>query len=261
MDRDGANHRFLTNGQNDRADAALRRRTQHAIVYMSYRTAAARESMIYDIGAGAVEPAAGRPMPASTSRRASRPTGADDPVLDVGGRQYRHLSRRRHAAARRSGCTNAPGIDTGGSYSPDGSQIVFESDRSRHPAALCDERRRIEPAADQLRRWPLRHAGVEPARRPDRLHRAPAAARSRIGVMSPGGGGEKLLTNGWGDEGPTWSPNGRVLMFFRAAQELGRAGPVVGRPDRRQCAQNTDAPRRLGSELGTTSVPETFTLA
>ena len=25
--------------------------------------------------------------------------------------------------------TNSPGIDTGGSYSPDGSRIVFESDR------------------------------------------------------------------------------------------------------------------------------------
>ena len=40
----------------------------------------------------------------------------------------------------------------------------------------------------------------------------------RIGVMSPGGGGERLLTNAWQDEGPSWSPNGRVIMFFRQSQ-------------------------------------------
>ena len=74
--------------------------------------------------------------------------------------------------------TNAPGIDTGGSYSPDGGRIVFESDRGGIAAALCDERRRLEPAPDQLRRRRLCDAGVEPARRPDRLHHAPAASGS-----------------------------------------------------------------------------------
>jgi TolB protein len=38
----------------------------------------------------------------------------------------------------------------------------------------------------------------------------------RIGVLSPAGGNEQLLTDGAQDEAPTWSPNGRVLMFFRA---------------------------------------------
>jgi len=41
-------------------------------------------------------------------------------------------------------------------------------------------------------------------------------------VMSPSGGGEKLLTDSWGDEGPSWAPNGRVIMFFRSAQGSGR---------------------------------------
>jgi TolB protein len=36
-----------------------------------------------------------------------------------------------------------------------------------------------------------------------------------IGVMQPDGGGERTLTQGFHNEGPTWSPNGRVLMFFR----------------------------------------------
>jgi TolB protein len=40
----------------------------------------------------------------------------------------------------------------------------------------------------------------------------------RIGVMRTDGSGERLLTNSYQDEGPTWSPNGRVVMFFRTGQ-------------------------------------------
>jgi TolB protein len=33
--------------------------------------------------------------------------------------------------------------------------------------------------------------------------------------MKTDGSGERLLTSGFHNEGPTWAPNGRVLMFFR----------------------------------------------
>ena len=36
-----------------------------------------------------------------------------------------------------------------------------------------------------------------------------------IGVMKPDGSGERILTEGFHNEGPTWAPNGRVIMFFR----------------------------------------------
>ena len=36
-----------------------------------------------------------------------------------------------------------------------------------------------------------------------------------IGVMYPDGSGERILADGYLVEGPTWSPNGRVLMYFR----------------------------------------------
>ena len=39
----------------------------------------------------------------------------------------------------------------------------------------------------------------------------------RLGVMTPSGGGVRMLTNSWQDEAPTWSPNGRVLQFFRTS--------------------------------------------
>jgi TolB protein len=35
-----------------------------------------------------------------------------------------------------------------------------------------------------------------------------------IGVMRPDGSGERILTRGFDVEGPTWAPNGRVLMYF-----------------------------------------------
>ncbi|MDN5837000.1 MAG: hypothetical protein L0H12_06560, partial [Nitrosospira sp.] len=42
--------------------------------------------------------------------------------------------------------------------------------------------------------------------------------RFLIGVMHPDGTGERILSEGYHNEGPTWAPNGRVLMFFRESQ-------------------------------------------
>ena len=36
-----------------------------------------------------------------------------------------------------------------------------------------------------------------------------------IGVMRVDGSGERLLTDSFYQEAPTWSPNGRILMFYR----------------------------------------------
>ena len=45
-----------------------------------------------------------------------------------------------------------------------------------------------------------------------------------IGVMRSDGSGERILTEGFHNEGPTWAPNGRVLMFFRESRGAG-GGP------------------------------------
>jgi len=39
--------------------------------------------------------------------------------------------------------------------------------------------------------------------------------RFYIGVMRPDGSGERLLTENFYQEAPSWSPNGRVLIFYR----------------------------------------------
>jgi hypothetical protein len=47
-----------------------------------------------------------------------------------------------------------------------------------------------------------------------------------IGVMRSDGSGERILTEGYHNEGPTWAPNGRVLMFFRESRGAG-GGPKL----------------------------------
>jgi TolB protein len=41
------------------------------------------------------------------------------------------------------------------------------------------------------------------------------SGRFSIGVMRPDGSGERTLADGYQVSGPTWAPNGRVLMFYR----------------------------------------------
>jgi TolB protein len=36
-----------------------------------------------------------------------------------------------------------------------------------------------------------------------------------IGVMKPDGSGERIITEGYHNEGPTFAPNGLFVMFFR----------------------------------------------
>jgi TolB protein len=37
-------------------------------------------------------------------------------------------------------------------------------------------------------------------------------------VMHPDGSGERILSESWAVEGPTFAPNGRVLAFWRETQ-------------------------------------------
>ncbi len=128
------------------------------------------------------------------------------------------------SSGQHSRLTSAPSIETAPSFSPDGSQIVFESDRS---------------GTQQL--YVMSIGGGEPTRisfgegrygtpvwspRGDRIAFTKQNAGSfHIGVMRTDGSDERLLSSasaGYLDEGPTWAPNGRVLMFFR--ERLGADG-------------------------------------
>ena len=113
--------------------------------------------------------------------------------------------------------TSAPSIETAPSYSPDGRQIVFESDRSGGPqiyvmSANGGEARRISRGKGRYGTpvWSPRGDLVAFTKQ--------AKGRFHIGVMRLDGTEERLLTASFLDEGPTWSPNGRVIMFTRETQ-------------------------------------------
>ncbi|MEN9061839.1 MULTISPECIES: Tol-Pal system beta propeller repeat protein TolB [Ponticoccus] len=113
--------------------------------------------------------------------------------------------------------TSAPSIETAPSFSPDGSQIVFESDRSGRQQLY------VMPAAggeaQRISFGDGRYGTPVWSPRGDRIaFTKQNAGRFHIGVMKVDGSEERLLTASFLDEGPTWSPNGRVIMFARETQ-------------------------------------------
>jgi TolB protein len=214
MDQDGANHRFLTNGQS----IVLTPRfapNQQSIVFMSYE--GDRPSIyVYDLGSG---------RPRRIVQNASltfAPRFSPDGryiLFSMAQNGNTDIYRVPSAGGAPQRLTNSPGIDTGGSYSPDGSRIVFESDRSGGQQLYVmnadgSEQHRISFGGG-------RYATPVWSPRGDLIAFTRVTGNFRVGVMSPSGGGERLLTDSWQDEGPSWSPNGRVISFYRSGQGSG----------------------------------------
>ncbi|MEO0991216.1 MAG: Tol-Pal system protein TolB, partial [Pseudomonadota bacterium] len=117
-------------------------------------------------------------------------------------------------SGRQTRLTSAPSIETAPSFSPDGRQIVFESDRSGSQQlyvmpASGGEPKRISFGAGRYGTpvWSPRGDLIAFTKQ--------NSGRFHIGVMRTDGSEERLLTASFLDEGPTWAPNGRVIMFTR----------------------------------------------
>jgi TolB protein len=117
--------------------------------------------------------------------------------------------------------TFGPHIDTAPCYSPDGAQIVFESDRSGHQQLYVMSANGSAPR--QITAGDGRYSTPVWSPRGDLIaFTKQIAGRFLIGVIQPDGRGERILTEGYHNEGPSWSPNGRVIIFFR--ESPGEAG-------------------------------------
>ena len=110
--------------------------------------------------------------------------------------------------------TNHPSIDTSPSYSPDGKYIAFNSDRSGYQQIYV-----MKSNGTNVKRISFGN-GIygTPVWSPrgdliafTKLHKG----KFYIGVMRINGKGERLLTENYYQEAPSWSPNGRVLIFYR----------------------------------------------
>lgn len=219
MDQDGANHRFLTNGQSIVLTPHFAP-NQQTIVYMSF--VGDRPAVyIYDVGSGRQR------LVAANASLTFAPRFSPDGryvLLSMAVAGNTDLYRVAVGGGAPQRLTNSPGIDTGGSYSPDGSRIVFESDRSGGQQLYVmnadgSDQRRISFGGG-------RYATPAWSPRGDQIAFTRVDGNFRIGIMGTGGGGEKLLTDDWQDEGPSWAPNGRVLVFFRSSQGSSGASSI-----------------------------------
>ena len=110
--------------------------------------------------------------------------------------------------------TNHPSIDTSPSYSPDGKFITFNSDRSGYQQIYV-----MKSDGSNVKRISFGNGLYgTPVWSPrgdliafTKLHKG----KFYIGVMRVDGTGERLLTENYYQEAPSWSPNGRVLIFYR----------------------------------------------
>ena len=110
--------------------------------------------------------------------------------------------------------TDHPSIDTSPSYSPDGKFITFNSDRSGYQQIYV-----MKSDGSRVKRISFGN-GIygTPVWSPrgdliafTKLHKG----SFYIGVMRSDGTGERLLTENFYQEAPSWAPNGRVIIFYR----------------------------------------------
>ena len=152
------------------------------------------------------------------------------------GRRQQHLRRWICAPATLTRLTDGTAIDTSPCYSPDGSKIVFNSDRGGSQQLYV-----MNADGSDVQRISF---GSGKYGTPVWSPRGDLIAFTKIdggtfyiGVMQPDGSGERLLTQDFLVEGPTWAPNGRVLMYFRQSptDKSGQGGALAAihdRPDR-----------------------------
>ncbi len=120
--------------------------------------------------------------------------------------------------------TDSSAIDTSPCYSPDGSQIVFESDRGGSQQIYVMNAR--GGGAKRISFGAGRYSTPVWSPKGDYIAFTKQNQGSfSIGVMKTDGSGERILTEGFHNEGPTWSPNGLFLMFFRDSG--GGGGPKI----------------------------------
>ena len=220
MDQDGANHRFLTDGQY----LVLTPRfspTAQEITYLSYIGKEPRV-YIFNLDTGRQEilgdfpgmTYAPRFSPDGNKVVMSMAKGGNSEiyVMNLGTRDLDRL-------------TNNPAIDTSPSYSPDSKRITFNSDRGGTQQIYV-----MDANGDDIQRISFgkgRYATPVWSPRGDYIaFTKMKGGEFFIGIMHPDGSGERQLARGFLVEGPTWAPNGRVLSFFKQGKrdKKGRGG-------------------------------------
>ncbi|MFN4271659.1 MAG: Tol-Pal system beta propeller repeat protein TolB [Aliihoeflea sp.] len=220
MDQDGANHRFLSDGRS----IVLTPRfspTRQEITYMSYEGGQPQVYLL-QIETGQRELVGNFPGMTFAPRFSPDGQRIIMSLLRQDGNSNIYTMDLRNRTTTRLTDSNA--IDTSPSYSPDGRQVVFTSDRGgraqiyRMNADGTDTQRiSFGDGSYSTPVWSPRGDLIAFTKQ--------SGGQFQIGVMRTDGSGERILSTGFLQEGPTWAPNGRVIMFFR--EPSGAAGPTL----------------------------------
>ncbi len=209
MDQDGENHRFLTNGRN----LVLTPRFSPNMQRITYLEYAGNNPRVYMMDLNDQSRRVLGNFPGMTFAPVFSPDG--NKVLmsyaHNGATNIYEMNLRTRAIKQ---ITFGKAIATSPSYSPDGSKIVFNSDKDGNQQlyVMNADGSNIE----RISTGKGRYATPVWSPRGDYIAFTKMSGGAfYIGVMAPDGTGERILADGYLVEGPTWSPNGRVLMYFR----------------------------------------------
>src|SRR4051812_2084297 len=210
MDQDGGNLRYLTQGDNMVVTPRYSPTTQD-IAFMSQASGQQPRVQVINLDTGSRQVVGN--FPDMTSSPRFSPDGQRIVMsLQQGGNANIYLMDLGSRTTTRITNTNA--IDTSPSFSPDGREIVFESDRGGQQqiyvmGADGSNPRRISFGQGSYSQpaWSPRGDYIAFTKR--------TSGGFAIGLMKPDGSGERILTEGFHNEGPSWAPNGQYVMFFR----------------------------------------------
>jgi TolB protein len=220
MDQDSENHRFLTDGQ----DLVLTPRfspNQREITYLSYYQNNPRVYVLH-LDSGRRELLGDFPGMTFAPRFSPDGNKVIMSLAHEGNTSIYEMDLRTRSSVR---LTNSGSIDTSPCYSPDGAKITFNSDRSGTQQLYV-----MNADGSNQQRISFgdgRYATPVWSPRGDLIAFTKFKGNEFfIGVMHPDGSGERLLTQGFLVEGPTWAPNGRVLAYWRQTptDSSGRGG-------------------------------------
>jgi TolB protein len=209
MDQDGANVRYLTRGEDLVLTPRFSPSTQE-ITYMSYGQGDPRVFLL-NIETGQREIVGN--FPGMTFSPRFSPTG-QQVIMSLQQGANSNIFVMDLQSKRTTRLTDTAAIDTAPSYSPDGARICFESDRGGRPQIYVmgaggggAQRVSFGEGSYSTPVWSPRGDFIAFTKQ--------GGGQFAIGIMQPDGSGERLLTSGYHNEGPTFAPNGRVVMFFR----------------------------------------------
>ena len=219
MDMDGANVKYLGGGEELVVTPRFSPSAQQ-VAYMSFGAGDPKVTLL-NLETGQRE-AVGN-FPGMTFAPRFSPDGQDIVMsLSDGASTNLYTMDLRSRATTR--LTEDSAIDTSPTYSPDGSQIAFESDRGGTQQIYVMSA--TGGPAKRISFGDGRYSTPVWSPRGDLIAFTRIKGGSfGIGVMKPDGSGERILVEGFHNEGPTFAPNGLYVMFFRDAS--GSGGPKI----------------------------------